>query len=201
MSSVYEAPKDYAEVFVRYFEPMKVWVYKRGIPATYAEDVAMEVLIKFMERDELKNYDPTLLHGVEKKPASFTAFIRGFANIYCLNYRDRIIRDSKRNAPGMPDYADKVDLSRPFEDRIETSNELAQIFDLAEKRMRGAGRKSRQWDLAVAFRLCGESVERYGKIERKWVAEQLGVKVARVGKILTEMREVLADELAKKEAG
>lgn len=92
------APRDYAELYECYFGMMKSIVAKAGIAAHDVEDVAMEILTKFMERDGLSWYDPDLLHdvgrhprldGPRRRPARFQGLLRSFTSIYVRQHLDR----------------------------------------------------------------------------------------------------------------
>lgn len=92
------APPDYAELHRRYFRYVVHLVRKNGIPDAYAEDVASDILMRFMERDFLHEFNPDLVFvysGVEHK-ARFKSFLAKFVYTYCKGHRDRYVRRQQR---------------------------------------------------------------------------------------------------------
>lgn len=91
-------PKDYAELYECYFPMIKSIVVKWGIDSRDVEDVAMELLTKFMERDALAWYNPDLLHdvgdnprlpGQKMRPAKFQGLLRRFCDLYVRQEWDK----------------------------------------------------------------------------------------------------------------
>lgn len=215
----YEAPADYAEVWVEFYEPTKRWVRAKGVPDDEVEDVAQDVMAKFMEKDGLAFYDPhkvfdTGVHtqriaGPRHRRATFSGYMRSFVNIYCLNYRDKVLKVRHRegrfrlDAPVGEDstvtWLDSLVVEGDMEDTAVTGADCASVISLGIVSMRkrdSAGhpssRRRKAWVLEDGFAVVADSMANYGVIDRKWVAEQMGLSPSQVAAMLAEMRDVLS---------
>lgn len=108
------APKDYSELYVHYFPMIRSIVAKAGIAPADVEDVSMDLLTKFMERDALSWYDPEKLHDVGKRPrlegerhrpAKFQGLLRRFCCLYVRQHLDRQALRSRREPHHLEDPA------------------------------------------------------------------------------------------------
>jgi hypothetical protein len=92
------APKDYDEVFRIYFRYIVRLVHRFGIDDEHKEDVACDILARFMERDFLAKFDPTMVFLYEGKlrPARFKSFISNFVITYVRGCGDKIRRGQNR---------------------------------------------------------------------------------------------------------
>lgn len=91
-------PKDYADLYESYFGFMKSIVAKAGIIREDVEDVASEILLKFMEKDALSWFDPDRVFdagenprtpGPRERPARFSNLLRSFTQLYCRQHLDK----------------------------------------------------------------------------------------------------------------
>lgn len=81
-------PTSYAELFQHYYPYVVKLVRKFSIYESDVEDVAMTILMKFMENDALADYDPEYqIRG--GKPARFMTFLSGFVASYIRHYVER----------------------------------------------------------------------------------------------------------------
>lgn len=85
------APKDYADLFRIYYPYVVALVRKNGIDESRKEDVASEILLRFMERGFLDKFDPDLKFEYEGRvrPARFKTFLSYFVIYYVRGHRDR----------------------------------------------------------------------------------------------------------------
>lgn len=84
-------PKNYEEMWVEYFSYACGLVQRLGIKPASAEDIASEILLRFMERDFLNEFDPKVRRthrGVEYR-TSFRKFLEVFVEHYVRGKRDR----------------------------------------------------------------------------------------------------------------
>lgn len=104
------APKDYGELYTHYFPMMRAIVFKAGINSGDVEDVASEILLKFMEKDALSWFDPDRINDAGEKPrtkgprfrpARFSNLLRSFTATYCMQYLDKQRNLARRE----PDFA------------------------------------------------------------------------------------------------
>lgn len=223
----YEAPKDYAEVWLEFYEPTKRWVKAKGVPDADVEDVAQDVMAKFMEKDGLAFYDPhkqfdTGVHtqripGARMRRATFNGYMRGFVAIYCLNYRDKVVKTIAREGTFRLDAPVNGDSQLTWGDALVTEGELEDIAaggadcakvlreGVIEMRTRDWRREAgqtlpnakrsrkRSWTLEGGFETVAQSLTRFGVLDRRWVGEQMGLTPSQVASMLLEMREVLRD--------
>lgn len=92
------APEDYGQLYVHYFGMMRSIVRKSGINHEDVEDVASEILLKFMEKDALTWFDPDRVIDAGESPrtkgpryreARFSNLLRSFTQLYCRQYLDK----------------------------------------------------------------------------------------------------------------
>jgi DNA-directed RNA polymerase specialized sigma24 family protein len=87
----YAAPKDYAELFSKYYDFVVNLVRRMGIDESRKEDVASEILLRFYERDFLNEFDPTMTfeYQGEIRPARFKSFLSKFVLAYVRGHWDK----------------------------------------------------------------------------------------------------------------
>jgi DNA-directed RNA polymerase specialized sigma24 family protein len=85
------APRDYAALFEQYYQYVVALVRRLGIDDSRKEDVASEILLRFLERDFLNKFDPTLVfhYDGEDRPAKFKSFLTKFVMVYVRGHWDR----------------------------------------------------------------------------------------------------------------
>lgn len=85
------APADYADLHSRYYRYVVRLVQRAGIHRDGAEDVASEILLRFMERDFLAVFDPTkeFTYQGEMRPARFKNFLTQFVLLYVRGFYDK----------------------------------------------------------------------------------------------------------------
>lgn len=85
------APKDYAELFRRYYPYVVNLVNKNGIADDNKEDVASEILARFFERGFLEKFDPALVfsYAGQPRPARFKSFLSKFVLTYVRGHYDK----------------------------------------------------------------------------------------------------------------
>ncbi len=92
------APVDYADLFRRYYGYVVALVRRAGIDDNRAEDVASEILLRFLERGFLEKFDPSLVftYDGQARPARFKSFLSKFVLAYCRGHWDKQTRDKFR---------------------------------------------------------------------------------------------------------
>jgi hypothetical protein len=92
------APKSYDELFRKYYLYVVNLVNKHGITDDNKEDVASEILTRFMERGFLDVFDSSLVFEFngEKRPARFKSFLSKFVLTYVQGHCDKQKRLAKR---------------------------------------------------------------------------------------------------------
>jgi hypothetical protein len=78
-------PRTYDELFRIYYPYAVRSVAKAGIDPANVEDVAMSILMKFIEKDVLSDYDPTVTRR-NGQPIKFINFFLGFVFSYVRGY-------------------------------------------------------------------------------------------------------------------
>lgn len=94
------APKNYAELFQKYYPYVVNLVAKLGITDDNKEDVASEILTRFMERGFLDKFDPSLVFSYQgnPRPARFKSFLSKFVFTYAQGHLDKQRRLIRREA-------------------------------------------------------------------------------------------------------
>lgn len=92
MDSSTGQPGDYSELFEAYFPMMRGIVAKSGIAPYDVEDVAMDILARFIEKDGLNYFDPNRPQGKSK----FKSMLGGFTATYVMQYRDKQMTRHRR---------------------------------------------------------------------------------------------------------
>ncbi len=107
------APKDYGDLFRKYYPYVVALVKKNGIAESNKEDVAVEILTRLLERDWLTFFDPTLkfTHDGTPRKARFKTFLSYVVIDYCRGHRDKQKRLSDREMLIMdkPTCYDEID--------------------------------------------------------------------------------------------
>ncbi len=85
------APANYADLFSRYYSYVVTLVRRAGIEPSRVEDVAMEIMTRFYERDFLTEFDPTLVfhYDGEDRPARFKSFFTKIVLVYLRGHVDK----------------------------------------------------------------------------------------------------------------
>ncbi len=89
------APANFADFYAQYHDfVVLLLITKAGIDPQNAEDVAHDILLRFMERDLLSAFDPTLvfMYEGEPRPARFKSFLSKIVMTYAHGHRDRQAR-------------------------------------------------------------------------------------------------------------
>jgi DNA-directed RNA polymerase specialized sigma24 family protein len=102
--TAFAAPADYDALHRQYRGYIRALLCTNGIPDQDADDITSDILTRFMERDFLNAYDPTLTFVKEGKArrATFKTFLAKFALTYVQSKRERIKRTLYRE-PLVPD--------------------------------------------------------------------------------------------------
>jgi DNA-directed RNA polymerase specialized sigma24 family protein len=177
-------PDDYKELFEAYFPIMCHIVYKAGIAKEDVEDVTMDLLIKFMEKDGIAYYDPG-------KATKFSSMLRGFTSTYVLDKRDRQEVRHRRN-PWRLDAVDDLELVDPLDstfDYVETSVALQQV--LREARRQLVTKSNAKRDYATFFDACMRHGLTLDRIDRAALEKELGLTASVTRRMLDEVRNVL----------
>lgn len=92
------APADYQELYRKYYGYVVALVQKQGIAESNAEDVASEILVRFWERDFLREFDRDAVfeHDGVQYRARFKSFLSKFVIAYLPGHRDRQTKRTHR---------------------------------------------------------------------------------------------------------
>lgn len=174
-------PRDYSELFETYFSIMCHIVYKSGIAKEDVEDVTMDLLIKFMEKDGINYYDPT-------KPTKFSSMLRGFTATYVQTNRDKQAVRHKR-IPWRLEALEDLQWVDPLEcslENVDTAISLQQV--LVKARSMLAERKERNKDYAAFFDACVRHGLTEGRLDRDALQRELGLTTSITRRMLVEVR-------------
>lgn len=201
-----EAPRGPDELFRQYFGYIRRIVANTpAIPAQDAEDVAMEIMTRLVERDVLGMFDPRMQFAHEGKqiPAKFRTFLTAQVGLYVKGQRDRLGRQRKREvvASVMPD--DESEAPSLF-DLIGGAEDDLSAFDAAEwirqarEFLALVPKRSDQdrCDLVKLFDEMIDQVSRTGAASTSETAARLGVSPSVVTRWTQWMRQNLRQQAA-----
>lgn len=209
-------PDDYSELFEVYFPMMRSVVFKSGIASEDVEDVAMDILARFIERDGIDYYDPEMLHDVGENPelpgarlrkAKFKGMLRGFTATYVMQYRDKQMM-RHRKIPwrlDLPVWAPNAKHEQPWSEvnlravdggvlDVEVSQTVIQALRQARETLSERSTLVRDYETFTA--LCTEHGLLDGKIDRKAISIEMGVSLSTVSAMLMDLRSTLRHHLA-----
>ncbi len=206
-------PANYEELFVEYYPMMETIVSRSGIAVEDVEDVTMDLLLKFIEKNGIAYYDPEHLHDTGENPdlpgprlrkAKFKGMLRGFTATYVMQYRDKqMIRHRY-----FPYRLEKVTSSEEgnetfgdvFTDTATLQNsEVAVCILAAVRRSKAvlAEKSTATRDYKAFVDLAIENGLLDGKLDRRSLAAELGVTPSMVSTMLKELRNTMKPMLAE----
>lgn len=143
-----DAPSDYAELFTDHYEYIRGLLHK-DLPISWdeADDMAMEVLTKIIERDYIAMFNPDFKSKKSKKydkPIPFRSFLTGIVKTYAMGYRQQIQRRKTRflllmDRPITPDgdetFADLITSEVTFSEEVERNVDMTRLLDDLEDKV------------------------------------------------------------------
>lgn len=92
------APKNYADLFEQYYLYVVNLCAHFGIDEQNKEDVACEILLRFMERGSLEKFDPYLVFDYrgELRPARFKSYLSRAVEMYVRGHREKQNKHTRR---------------------------------------------------------------------------------------------------------
>jgi DNA-directed RNA polymerase specialized sigma24 family protein len=92
------APKNYADLFEQYYMYVVNLCAHFGIDEQNKEDVACEILLRFMERGSLEKFDPYLVFDYrgQVRPARFKSYLSRAVEMYVRGHREKNNKHTRR---------------------------------------------------------------------------------------------------------
>lgn len=216
MDPVTGCPDDYSELFATYFPMMRQIVYRAGIAQEDVQDVAMDILARFIEKDGIAYYDPHRLHDVGENPdlpgaryrkAKFKGMLRGFTQTYVMQYRDKQMVRHRREpwrleksltssgADGDMTWADSDAYALDSVADVEVSVVIVSALKRSKEILITKSTKKRDYgrfiDLAVENGLLDY------RLDRKALQTSLGISASTLTQMLNELRDIMRPLLAE----
>lgn len=195
MDSTTGQPDDYAELFEQYWPMMYGIVAKAGIHKFDVEDVAMDILARFIDKDGLNYYDPDRPQGKTK----FKGMLRGFTSTYVMQYRDKqMIRH--RREPWKLDTPIEIkgrettwgEVNMVEEGWIDASEVSIDIITCLKETRRILDSKSYgKRDYGLFVDLCIKNGFLEGDLNREVIRDTLGIGSSTLNVMIRELRNVL----------
>lgn len=91
-----EAPADYTAFFAQYTPYIQGLVVQLGIDPVDAEDVAADILVKFLERDGLNIYDPERVSDRTGERVTFKTYVNNHVRVQIRKRLDKQFRKQSR---------------------------------------------------------------------------------------------------------
>lgn len=198
---------------------MRQTIFRAGIASEDVQDVAMDILALFIEKDGINYYDAERLHDVGESPdlpgdryrkAKFKGMLRGFTATYVMQYRDKQMTRHRREpwrlqatwaAPharidNMPttweeheDYA--VDPLADVEDAVVLVSAIRRTREILVER------STKKRDYARFIDLLVEHGCLDGRLDRRALQDALGISPSTLTQMINEMRGILRPMLSE----
>lgn len=194
-------PANYDELYRDYFDLTCGLVRRAGIRPVDVEDVAMDIIAKFIERDFLPKFDAdaTFDTASGRRKTKFSTFYSGFVSRYVLQHRDRqMTRDRKEPVrlftPVGEDGATWVDVYGPTDDHLMDTLDATAVYDqylrdavahLNTLEVRGIR------NLPEIFLMVVDQVVEEGRVDRKAIAAHYGVSDTAICHAFRDLRNAL----------
>lgn len=200
-------PSDYADLFENYFPFVMRLVAGAGIREQDVEDVSMDILRRFIEKDGLAKYDPNMVHDMSKhekvrvegpqfRTAKFGAMLRGFVVTYVMQYRDKQMSKDNREPVRCetPIGGEQATWLTAFGEKYASADiydvEFWDWVEQADSYLSGLEMRGKR-DLPRVFRMLVEQATFDGKVTRKDIAEAIGVSDTAVCLMVKDLRVAL----------
>lgn len=200
MSSEVMVPATNAEVFEIYYQHIKFLIRKYGFHEELVEDMAALLMLKFVEKDVLSDYDPTRLSS-NNKTANFKTFLSGFVMSYLFHYMSREIRRRDHEAYSL-NYSYTLEdgdtdlwLDQLPEGRVDDEYEyqtvdlIIDIRNFLQENPKVMGPKHAPVTLETFFSSVMRQVEEQGQVNSKELQEEFGVSKTTISNWLRTLRE------------
>jgi len=195
-------PKNYEELFEQYWDMVCGLVRKAGI--TEYEDAAMDILLKFFEKDFLSKFEGDKgFEGADGvvRTTKFSTFLAGFVSKYVLQSRDKQMTRMKKEpihlqqpVGGEADDSTWIEVyaTRHLDDTTLQNVEYEALVKETQKYLADLPIRGTR-DLALVFSMCVEMLYMDGRIDRKVIAKRLNVSDTAVCLIFKDLRQALQD--------
>lgn len=207
-------PEDYTELFREYFGMMLWEVSRSGISPEEVQDVTMDILARFIEKDGISYYDPNHLHDVGESPelpgarfrkAKFKGMLRGFTRTYVMAYRDKQMTRHRREPwrtdtpvwkPGAKESVSWLEATfgdDPEADDalIDSEISMALVQALREARSLLTPKTTVTRDYTAFIAACVKFGYLDGKLDRPAMMLELGISKGILNAMLREFRQTL----------
>ena len=196
-------PTNYSEVFSLYYPYIIKLVRKAGIDSQNVEDVAMQLLTKFYEKDVLSDYNPefTSSHSGVVRSANFNTFLAGFVFSY-IRYLKGRQELNKNREPTLVDSSISSTSENSSSDlpwivqhglRHEDTHEELELEELILRinahlaRVTSKSSKDR-CDLGMLFTVVQKQIYEQGKLNVAELAEVFGVSATSIQNWMKRLR-------------
>lgn len=208
----FSEPLDYADLYKKYYRYVVNTCAHLGIDEANKEDVASEILLRFMERGSLEKYDPNLNfeHHGEHHTTRFRTFLTRAVLLYTRGHREKLAKRASREVltggvsrntflgEDIPGDNWLEDLYEPQQDHADWINDmLDEEADSAGVRKLLARIPRRNahdlCDLVALFDAVRKQILATGKYDINRLSINFGVSVTAMNTWMWWLRENLAD--------
>lgn len=172
-------PADYDEVFRRYF-PLIHRIATRWVDPHTADDIAMSLMLHFMERDGLRNFDPqriTLRTGLPQ-PVPFAVYLAAYAQAQAWTLHRAWLRGRRREVLVAEFSEDVLGAAPSPENLIDDGSNKDALDRLCEiVSVRVPGQRRRIKDLPAVLRHMAAQVEVLGRVDMPRLAKHFKVSL------------------------
>lgn len=207
--NTHDAPRSYEELFLLCFPMLRGIAKNAGIAAEDIEDVAMELLTKFLSKDGLSWYDPNMLHDVGDNPevagdryrtAKFKTMLRSWASKAVLNERDKQQRKQTREPWRLEASMDGEEGGTTWRESEEYAEESLEITEnqvviraaILRTREILVTRSTPKRDYGRFIDLVIEGGLLDGTLDRRAVQETLQISASTLTQMIQDLRTIMA---------
>jgi DNA-directed RNA polymerase specialized sigma24 family protein len=190
-------PKDFTEMYERYYVYVLRLVVRQGIAADDADDAAQYIFIKLMEANLLEQFDPDRVHFGRK--AVFGTLLSSFVFKFAMNFHKRqyTVQNRERNLVDLQIGGTDGPVTQSWVDVHVTNfdDEYSDIeaWDLSRQirahlKTASNGRSDSRCDLLALFNEIERHVEVYGKYDATELMETFSVTRTTIHNWLERLR-------------
>ena len=193
-ASDYVAPSSYEDLHREYFPTVVRLVAKAGVWAQNVDDVAMGLMVKFLELDILDQYRPehTYADGAVR-PVKFSTYLTHMVLLYTRHPRHRLNVHYGRTVAFANDVLlnlDQEEEQGPSPDEVLDRLEYVDMLYFVSAAL-GRLQASRRSDLKMdtLFLCVADQIEQTGKINVQQLAKQFSVSATSIRAWLKRLEE------------
>jgi hypothetical protein len=182
-------PETYSELIDHYWGFVTTMLRRAGVPSEEVEDYGQEYFLRFYSKDRLSAYDP----NYRGNPTKFTTFLGTDVKLFLLQQSRGIMKRKMESAAETDDFIIQVLSGQTVVCETEYRETVSAIRQFLARAGLVINRPTVKVSYVEAFDLCVVSYEKFGRVDRKALAEWLDVSDTTIGKMVRKVRAMVAE--------